>query len=406
MAHTKSTADASRLSARGLVLLVGLWTTVIWMGTDMYLPALPLMDEALGTTESFVNVTLLAFTLAGPIGAIVGGPISDKVGRFVPTLAGGLAFALGNAACACAPSIGVLIVLRLIAGLGGGVSMATVMAILKDALEGDKLDSAVTVTQSLAIVGPIVAPFLGSLMIGFVGWRGIFGLLALMGAVLVVVYFRVGETLPVERRADVSIVGSLGLIAGIAKNHPFMVLLVTLSLPALCFGVFMTACSYVYLDEFGLSYVQYSFMYAATSVASIVAPFVYGALQKQMGNKRVIWICVLLLALSGLWTMLAGGVNATFFVLGTVPFALAEGMARPCAYLVLLRAESERAGSASALINFTIGVLVALGTPIASLPWPNHIVAVGISTLLAGLLATALFGVLLFVLKSRIVDEG
>ena len=72
--------DASHSGSRGrwgLILLVSLWTTVLWMGSDMYLPALPLMDEALGTTERLVNVTLLAFGIAGPIGALIGGPLSD-----------------------------------------------------------------------------------------------------------------------------------------------------------------------------------------------------------------------------------------------------------------------------------------------------------------------------------------
>ena len=399
--------DASHSGSRGrwgLILLVSLWTTVLWMGSDMYLPALPLMDEALGTTERLVNVTLLAFGIAGPIGALIGGPLSDKMGRFVPTVVGGVVFVLGDVACALSPSVGALVACRVFAGLGSGVCMATTMAILKDCLDGDELDTAVTATQSLAIVGPIVAPFLGSLMIELIGWRGIFWLLAVLGAVPLLFYLRLGETLPAGRRADVSVLGALGLVASIARNRPFMVLLIALALPAMCFGVFMTACSYVYIDEFGLSYLEYSFMYAATSVASIVAPFIYVALSRRIGNRRVIWACAAMLVLSGIWALAIGWQSAVLFMLGTLLFACAEGMARPCAYVVLLRAEGERAGSASALINFTLGVLVALGTPIASLPWSTHVVAVGMPALLAGMLSACLFAVLLFKMKSDIAE--
>ena len=112
-----------------------------------------------------------------------------------------------------------------------------------------------------------------------------------------------------------------------------------------------------------------------------------------------------MLLVSGVWLLVLGRESAALFALGTLLFACAEGMARPCAYLVLLRAESEHAGSASALINLSIGAFYALGTPIASLPWPNHVTAVGAPTLLAGFAAAALFGVLLFVMKSHIVDE-
>ena len=389
----------------GLVLLVSLWITTIWIGSDMYLPALPLMDEALGTSERLVNVTLMAFNLSAPIGSIIGGPLSDKFGRFWPTSVGNAAFLLGNVACALAPTIGALIAFRIVAGLGGGVVMATIMAILKDSLEGEYLDKAVTVTQSLAIVGPIAAPFLGSLMIGLVGWRGIFWLLAILGAFFSIAYVRVGETLVVEKRAQVGLLGALGLIVQVGRNRSFMVLLIALCLPAMCFGVFMTACSYVYLDEFAVTYVEYSFLYAATSVVSIIAPFAFVALRKRQGNRRSIWVCVALLALSGLWLLALGGMSPLAFLAGTFPFALAEGMARPCAFLVLLRAEDKRVGSASALINFTFGILVGLGTPIASLGWPNHVVALGAPTLIAALLAAALFSLLLFVMKSHIVDD-
>ena len=401
----RTTSNANYSGKWGLVLLVGLWTTVVWIGSDMYLPALPLMDEALGASEGLVNATLLAFNMAGPIGSVLGGPLSDKMGRFAPTLAGGIAFVLGNVACALSSSVGALIVFRALSGLGGGVCIATIMAILKDCLDGNELETAVTATQSLAIVGPIVAPFLGSLMIGLIGWRGIFWLIALMGAVLLVAYVRLGETLPADRRVNVGVLGSLGLIVGICKNRPFVVLLIALSMPALCFGVFVTACSYVYIDEFGLSYLEYSFMYAATSVVSIVAPFIYVALQRRIGDRNVIWACAAMLMVAGAWLLAVGWQGAAPFVLGTLLFACAEGMARPCAYLVLLRAESEHAGSASALINLSIGAFYALGTPFASLPWPNHVAAVGAPTLLAGFASAVLFGALVFGMKSRIVDE-
>ena len=180
MPRTKGTTRTKPIGVGSLVLLVGLWTTVVWMGSDMYVPALPLMDEALGASEGLVNVTLLAFNIAGPIGSLLGGPLSDKMGRFMPTLVGGGAFVLGNVACALSPSVDVLVAFRALSGFGGGVCIATTMAILKDCLDGNELETAVTATQSLAIIGPITAPFLGSLMIGVIGWRGIFWLLALM----------------------------------------------------------------------------------------------------------------------------------------------------------------------------------------------------------------------------------
>ena len=83
-----------------LVALVGLWTTVIWIGIDMYLPAVPFMDEALGTSEQMVNATISMFAIGLPIGSLVGGSLSDKMGM--------RGFEIGFGLLGCAYLVGAL----------------------------------------------------------------------------------------------------------------------------------------------------------------------------------------------------------------------------------------------------------------------------------------------------------
>ena len=388
-----------------LVALVGLWTTVIWIGIDMYLPAVPFMDEALGTSEQMVNATISMFAIGLPVGSLVGGSLSDKMGRRLPTLVGGIVFCAAFGMCACVSAIEVIVAGRLVAGLGGGVVCATGMAILKDRLEGEELESAVTVTQSLAIIGPLVAPFFGSLMVELLSWRGIFIALAVLGAVCLVWYLRLGETLPEQNRVKTSLVGALGLILQVGRNVPFTMLLVALCMPGFMFGVFMASCSYVYMDWFGLSSVQYSGFYAVVSVVSIAGPFAYMLLRRRIGDKRVVILFSILLLACGLWTLFLGRLHPVVYTAGLLPFVIAEGMARPCAYLVLLRAEGERAGSASALVNFGIGLAAAIGAPVAALPWPDYIVALGVPSVAAAALGLVFVGVAVRVLHSRILED-
>ena len=387
-----------------LTILAGLWTTAIWIGLDMYLPAMPHMDDAFDTSETLVNLTLLMFSIGLPIGALVGGALSDKMGRWRPTIAGGAVFAGSCILCALSPSIFFVIALRLLTGLGGGVVCATIMAVLKDCLEGTQLERSVTVTQSLAIVGPLVAPLLGSLLLELFSWQAIFIALALLGFACLLWYLRVGETLPPEKRADTSLIGSLGLVAQVARNKHFTVLLIALCMPIFSFGAFAATCSYVYIDTFGLANAQFSLLYTITCAMAIGGPFIYAASRKKLGDKKVILMVCGMLAVSGLWTLALGPLGPIVFMVGTLPFNAAEGMARPCAYLVLLQAEDEHVGSASALIHFGLGVLAALGTAIGSLPWPDHIVATGVPILFGSIVGFSLIAVLLYAMKSRILD--
>lgn len=394
-------------SAPALTALAVIWSTVVWIAVDMYLPALPSLKEVFSVSESVLNTGLLTFGLAQAFGALLAGPISDRIGRKVPLIIGGFMFVSGNVACAFSSSIQFLNIVRIYAGFGGGTICALVVAILKDLLEGKTLDKAVTITQSLVAIGPLVAPFLGSLALMLVGWRGIFALLAVLGTVCFVWTLLLPETLAQDKRANVSVPGSLLLIVRVGKNMSFMTCLFALCLPALCVGVFLTTSSYVYISFFGLSNFGYSIYYGMTVIFQVVAPFAYLFLQKKTSSKTVAFLCALLLVIGGIALLLVGKLHPFVFLLSCFPFFWAEGMSRPCCFLVLLREAQDTAGSASALINFVFSIFVALGTPLASAAiWQgNHVVATGMPILGSGILALLLLGFLLVVLKSKILEK-
>lgn len=394
-------------SAPALTALAIIWSTVVWIAVDMYLPALPTLKATFPVAESTINAGLLTYGLAQAFGSLLAGPVSDRVGRKIPIIIGGSLFVAGNIICVFSPSIQMLNIVRIFAGFGGGSICAIIVAVLKDCLSGDTLDKSITLTQSLIVMGPLVAPFLGSLVLFVVGWRGIFGLLAILGVICLVWTILLPETLARDKRADVSIPGSLILIARVGKNASFTLCLLALCTPALCVGVFLTTSSYIYIDFFGLSSFGYSVYYGLTVIIQMVAPFIYLFLHKHTTSKVIAFLCASLTVISGIAMLLVGKFHPLVFLLACFPLFWAEGMSRPCSYLVLLRQADDTAGSASALINFVFSVFVAIGTPLASAAiWQgNHIVATGGSTLACGIAAFILLALLLLPIKSKILDD-
>jgi MFS transporter, DHA1 family, multidrug resistance protein len=118
------------------ILILGALSAFGPLSLDMYLPALPSLAQQLGGSPSAAQLTLTACLLGLAGGQIVAGPASDAAGRRPPLLLGLLAYALTSLFCALAPSIGVLIGLRLLQGLGGAAGIVIARATVRDLYGG------------------------------------------------------------------------------------------------------------------------------------------------------------------------------------------------------------------------------------------------------------------------------
>src|SRR3954449_13212989 len=105
---------------RGTYVLLGALTAFGPLSMDLYLTALPEMARDLPASASAAQLTLTTSMVGLALGQVLAGPISDARGRRGPLLTGVAVFALASALCAVAPSIWVLLVLRLLQGMAGG----------------------------------------------------------------------------------------------------------------------------------------------------------------------------------------------------------------------------------------------------------------------------------------------
>lgn len=71
------------------------------LSTDIYLPAMPAMEKALGGNVEF---TITGFLIGFAIAQLIWGPISDRIGRKKPLYAGMATFTIGSIGCAMSDS--------------------------------------------------------------------------------------------------------------------------------------------------------------------------------------------------------------------------------------------------------------------------------------------------------------
>src|ERR1700722_20918124 len=133
--------------------------TVLGLGVAAYallqslvIPWLTTVQHELHTSQSTVTWVLTAYLLSASIMTPILGRIGDMKGKkrvFIATL---IALAAGSLLAALAPSIGILIVARVIQGIGGGM-IPVAFGIIRDEFPGPKVATAVGVLASLTAVG-------------------------------------------------------------------------------------------------------------------------------------------------------------------------------------------------------------------------------------------------------------
>ena len=154
------------------------------LALDAYLPAFGDIGRALSASPLQMQQTLSAYFLAFGVANLLAGPLADCVGRRPVVLGGVLLNALAFLACAFAQTPQHLIGLRLVQGLACSAAVSITLAIVRDVHDAEQAQRAITRLAWLLVLGPVLAPMAGGWLVVSVGWRALFGVLALVSFAL------------------------------------------------------------------------------------------------------------------------------------------------------------------------------------------------------------------------------
>jgi DHA1 family bicyclomycin/chloramphenicol resistance-like MFS transporter len=189
------------------VALMATMTALIALSIDMVLPALPAIAATLGVrrandTQLIVSLLFLGFGF----GQFFYGPISESVGRKPAVYVGLALFSTGCILALVARSFPVLLVGRVLQGIGVGGPRAMTIALVRDRFEGRAMARVMSLVMAVFILVPVIAPSIGQAVLGLAGWRTIFAVYLILGVVLWVWFaWRQEETLAPERRLPLAV---------------------------------------------------------------------------------------------------------------------------------------------------------------------------------------------------------
>ena len=144
------------------ILLLALLTAFPPLTTDMYLPAIPLLQDTWQQPLTMVNLTLIGFFAAYCFFILIYGPLSDRFGRRTPLMIGIAIYILASLMCALSQNVGSLIVCRILQGAGAAAASTISMAICKDIFEGRERQQVLAYIVTIMALAPMLAPVIGS----------------------------------------------------------------------------------------------------------------------------------------------------------------------------------------------------------------------------------------------------
>jgi len=371
-------AEHGATGQSGRILIFGFLSAIAPLSIDIYLPALPMLRQALGANEAQTLLTLSAFFVGFGGGQLVLGPLSDRFGRKRPLLAGLVLYIVASAACALAGTMPAIVFWRFLQAFGGSVVPIMVQAMVRDLY--DRNESARILSLNLVVTAsaPIVAPLIGGQLLLWFDWRALFWLLTGFGVVSFIAALTLPETLDPARRNTAHPVAMLLGYFELFRSRAYVGYVTCSTFYFCCLFAFIAGSPFVYIEYFGVPPQYYGFLFGVNMIGMIATSYVNSRIVVRQGSDRLLRIALIVGSAASL-VLLTTGISGFGGIAGIaiplfVVLSLLTGVASNAVSGALSVAQN-RAGAGAALagaLQFGAGAITsaALGPLADSTPRP------------------------------------
>ncbi|WP_375324928.1 multidrug effflux MFS transporter [Flagellimonas sp. GZD32] len=312
------------------VALMAALMSIVALAIDAILPAISNIGEAIHSTDPTDNQLLVTMIFLGlGVGQLFFGPISDSFGRKPVVYIGFIIFLIASVICLMAPSLEVMVVGRILQGIGLSAPRTISISIIRDSYEGDYMAKIMSFVTAFFILVPVVAPAIGKLILDASGWQGIF--YVQMFFVLVVSYWfwkRQEETLHPEYKIPFTRHVFVDGVKEFLKYRETIAFTLISGLVTGAFLVYLSSAQHIFEDQYALKEV-FPYIFAGLAISIGLSTFMNGTMVMRFGMRRLslmatIVFCLVALTYSIIFLnspnpniyVLVGFLSVQFFCLG------------------------------------------------------------------------------------------
>lgn len=289
--HVIININGDVMKVRGKVSLIVGWITLFLIGIDLFVvsPLLPFISEAYNTSPSMTGWMVTVFAITYAVFAPFFGWLSDRNGRGAYITFGLVLFATSNILTAFAPTFFWLIVSRILVGLSVASIAPLLYAIIGDVAPSNRTGTWLSILASGHLTALWAGTPFGTVLEHFWGWRSVFILLAILGAILAVVNFKTWKNNSFSHsKRNLFNGNSLRIFGSVSVTASWAIAMYAL---------------YVYLGAALYSENKFSSSEIATAlifygIGAVIGSLAGGQLTDRFGEKKISKVTLILLTLA------------------------------------------------------------------------------------------------------------
>lgn len=355
------------------IAIIGAFSSLV---NDMYLPTIPSMMKEFHTTPSMTQMGISMAMAGMGLGSVLWGSASDRYGRKPALIVSLIIFVLATALSLLSQTITFFIVCRLFQGLGAGGAMVLSTSIPADVYMGRQLAKLMVIMGAINGVAPAFGPVIGGFMADWVGWKGIFVVLLVIGIGMTFWTTHYDETLPPQRRLQArSLNDYMKAYRTLLVNRRFMIYVTIKAVGIGLLYAYIASAPFIIQSHYGFSAMEFGLIFGGNALAMGIGSSL--ALRFKVIKQGMIAGCMgmFIFAVAEatvMWT------EAPFWLyeLFAVPMLLFAGMIFSSSNTLSMEVGREEAGTASAILSVVKYAFAAVVSPLVGLGNMFHSAAI------------------------------
>lgn len=270
------------------IALMAALMSLVALTIDALLPALPEIGNSLGVTNPENNQLLITMIFLGiGCGQLVFGPLSDSFGRKPMVYIGFVIFAIASFICVTTESFEMMILGRILQGVGLSSPRTISIAMIRDTYSGDYMAKVLSIVVMFFILVPVIAPTFGQFLLNFSNWKTIFNVNLVIG-VLIIFWFwkRQPETLAKHNTIKFSprifITGTKEFL----KFKPAIAFTLASGFITGSFMVYLSTSQQIFQEQYGLGEL-FPYFFASTAISVGLSTFLNSRLVVKFGSFKL-----------------------------------------------------------------------------------------------------------------------
>lgn len=276
------------------ILLMAALMSIVALAIDAILPAVSEIGAAIKSYNATDNQMLITMIFLGlGVGQLFFGPLSDCYGRKPIVYMGFVVFTVASIICLFAPNLTVMLLGRILQGIGLSAPRTMTISIIRDTYKGDYMARVMSFVTAFFILIPVVAPAIGKIILDGFGWEAIF-YLQLVFALIIILWFwkRQPETLKPQYKIPITKNVFLDGFKEFVKYGDTVAFTIISGFITGAFLVYLSASQHIFETQYDLKD-AFPYIFAGLAISIGLSTFTNGSLVLRFGMRKLSFLALL-----------------------------------------------------------------------------------------------------------------